>query len=1366
MIRWAEWTTGWSGLWRLAETRPVLSALTVFLVLCARLGGTATSQWGGIEVRCTVDLGTALDLATGAQPRLSHDGRLLYVPSFAHGVVRVFDLSVPSRPRLIQSVATGAGPVQTDLSEDGKTLGVVNETANSVSIFDVAPATGLLTLRGTFAPARIDFARNNVEINAFGNWSVIAAAGTGRLLAFDSSQAGTYATPLANVPTSPAPTQVMMTRFDQRVLVMGGGTSNTVDVFDRVIQTNGLVQRGSIISPTPLSSSNGFTSESFGDWVIVASEANDIVHVFSAAGQGTNRTPQISLSTPDAPLVPHISELDDRVGLVCAGAVAFFDFDLVFPPQGGPAVPVMTPRGVLSPPPPGGFAPGNSLVFDDGALNAYVASVSADEVLAADATIAGDHPGPIAAGEAQSQPRFLCRSGDGRRLAVANDAANTVTVYDVERLEVDLYSRGSFTAGGVLSTAANVPAISGDGDRGVTPNSGASVFSFDSSQIGAITTALDTESSLQGPEAASLSASGPFLAVTVPGLNTVEFFGVDLPTGALTPAFAFTAFGGISSAVPVAWHPSLQRAYVPSLADGGLRVVNPLTQASIDTETNAGAVGLRATVSPAGNRVGLLAGGNTPSVTFYAVQPAGTVTPAGRYRPASASWAADNNVAFSADGNRAVVASLGDGSVRLLSGARTGTYTDEVDVVTPGVEMTLAAVTPDGQRAAVLDTETTGLRLFDLTATSITERAFVDTHYESVTRSNNLALTPDGAAALVSTVGIVESQGTGSVLAIDTRLVGETSARLDSVRFTGSLGRLALSADGRRLVVIRSLGPTAPGTVEVLGVGQGAPPQIVRATLFERFGAVNGTGVAGDRVALTFDQPVEVLSTQTTAPAQDFFTTDGALLGSPVNLQRSLFAPNVVLLTLGPGTANVRALGTDPATSTSLDIGEDPPFPRIASLINGMPARDTGVPFLDDTGIDLRLALPSRTTLIAAIPGGTADLPQNESEEFPDYTFTRHRLVVPPGSLLVDTSFTLGPPPDAILETGLPSALHIASNATDPQRVFRSGARLEMQYDPAEVDLAAGQLEHLMAIFQMPLAGDPVLVPGLQTVDTGEETVSVDIDGLDPANLVPGDEGPARRGAIEDEVGTFATIPINPVEERQWNVGPGSAGDAATLSVALQGGTGATLSGGNAGAYTLHTVTLPGYVLTSAADPNRIQVKIRTATLFERVSFGSGQNFPGQSGAIFAIQTANAAGTPIAFTSPAEVTVQFISRADPSQTDVVSLAETAGQPIQMRPARDTVDGADVSFALLGGDPGIDLSAGTVTLANVANLTGTDGLGVYGAVVDPNAPISLPTETIVQHLLGQTTLSTIERLLADRNADGRIDVADVVRGLSP
>lgn len=258
-----------------------------------------------------------------------------------------------------------------------------------------------------------------------------------------------------------------------------------------------------------------------------------------------------------------------------------------------------------------------------------------------------------------------------------------------------------------------------------------------------------------------------------------------------------------------------------------------------------------------------------------------------------------------------------------------------------------------------------------------------------------------------------------------------------------------------------------------------------------------------------------------------------------------------------------------------------------------------------------------------------------------------------------------------------------------------------------------------------------------------------------------GSSSPAMTYEVWLGYGVNANIPVNPVDERSITMSPASRGRGAGDLQAP-----ARIIPGEESAYPLNSVEFPGYVLTDESDPNRIEVTIRSATIYERALVTDGQAFPNQSAALFVIVTHDAAGQPIAFSDPVNITVQYVERPFAMMTDVVTLTSELGTAMRMRLVHDTVVGSLVDFHLLGVEgQSVNLAEGTVALSGAVGLTGSDGLGTWGAAVDPTATSTLGFDDLMNHLLGTAPIPEKYQGLVDYNGDASLDASDVVTNVN-
>jgi hypothetical protein len=378
-----------------------------------------------------------------------------------------------------------------------------------------------------------------------------------------------------------------------------------------------------------------------------------------------------------------------------------------------------------------------------------------------------------------------------------------------------------------------------------------------------------------------------------------------------------------------------------------------------------------------------------------------------------------------------------------------------------------------------------------------------------------------------------------------------------------------------------------------------------------------------------------------------------------------------------------------PGSPSGIDFATSLPVGAIKSL-DGISAVDGGVPGVDDSGVDIEFSLMGRSRGIGPSGGSVAVI------NSPDAAYRQHRLSVPAGALATTTTFTLKPPTQNL---GVIGAVQIQSS--NPAVTFASPATIRVEYRPGDVDRERGRFERDMRVHQ--LVEKPrgvfkyVPVPGAQTLDMGNRQVSVTVRNLNPG----GSLGTDRR---------FAGLPIETLDERTITIKPSGGGidRSTTGSVVLMPGEG--------GSYTLHKIVFPNYETADTTDPQRLIVKIGRAWSRDCESRSGGTSFPAQSGAVFTVTATDASSQPVQFTSPVDLTVQFKSRSDPTQTDMVRFDGRAALAANMRVVRDKYAGEPVDFAFTTAPlQVVNVSQGTVTVDNFVGLTGPDGRGTFGAV---------------------------------------------------
>jgi len=471
----------------------------------------------------------------------------------------------------------------------------------------------------------------------------------------------------------------------------------------------------------------------------------------------------------------------------------------------------------------------------------------------------------------------------------------------------------------------------------------------------------------------------------------------------------------------------------------------------------------------------------------------------------------------------------------------------------------------------------------------------------------------------------------------------------------------------------------------------GDAPRIEAATLSD----VDGDGLieAGDQLVLTLDRSV-VVATSALRASHFYLAVQGdSLGGTGFRVGVNPYNSRQIILTAGQGV-RLKATGnfsTGTLTSGSpsgIDFATSIPFGAIQSL-DGISAIDGGVPGVDDFGVDVQFSMVGQS---GAIPpsGGAVSVVVS-----PDAAYRRHQLTVPAGALATTTTFTLRPP---VENRGVTNAFQIESS--NPAVQFAVPATVKIEYHEGDIDWERGQLESEMCVHQLvesPVgAFQYVPVAGRQTLDTTLQRAYVEVTSLNPQQSL-------------GTVGIFAGLPIETVDERTIVIKPGGGGIVRDAPP--------TLKAGPLGAYTSHKIEFPNHTTAATTDPQRLVVKMRTATLAERYSQPGGCSFPAASGAIFTVTVTNGSGQPVALASPVHVTVQFKNRPDLRQGDVLHFdGRPALAASSMRLVRDRWEGDLVDFVFVNAPlQTVNTAQGTVTVQNLTGLTGADGCGTFGAV---------------------------------------------------
>jgi len=487
------------------------------------------------------------------------------------------------------------------------------------------------------------------------------------------------------------------------------------------------------------------------------------------------------------------------------------------------------------------------------------------------------------------------------------------------------------------------------------------------------------------------------------------------------------------------------------------------------------------------------------------------------------------------------------------------------------------------------------------------------------------------------------------------------------------------------------------------------PPQITKV-IFSDCVTANQSTDPGELIILQFDQIMEIsgAGSPVTILPQDFYLTGGASLGTDSTMIRSTNDPTQIIITLGTNFSGITITGN----ATGIDIGANIRSGLIYNPVSLIEAQDGGVPDVNDTAIDMKFAFTPNTTNINASTGGTVGLNPGA-----DNTYSKHQLYIPPGALSENKNFSIVTPFYPSNNLVIPTGARFITSNPKPQSEtinFSKSVTLTLEYNPDIYDIQNGFMEKYIKIFELkeitPGSYEWVLVPNTQTINFTDKTVSVEINALAESQEASGDTG-----------GTYGTLPIATVDENSISIKP-SGGSPRPPRLTLMPQSNPTLLPKSTGMYILHTIEFPGYVECASNDPQVTRVRIRQATLTERVGTESGYiYFPGQSGAVFTIVTTNSTDSITAFSSPVNMTVQYILDPDPNKTDVVNFYGMLGNESQMRICKSSVTNPP-NYWYVTGSQTVDTVNHTVSINNLSNLTSDNGICMYGVVCMP--PTSL------------------------------------------
>ncbi|MBN1868382.1 right-handed parallel beta-helix repeat-containing protein [Candidatus Sumerlaeota bacterium] len=550
--------------------------------------------------------------------------------------------------------------------------------------------------------------------------------------------------------------------------------------------------------------------------------------------------------------------------------------------------------------------------------------------------------------------------------------------------------------------------------------------------------------------------------------------------------------------------------------------------------------------------------------------------------------------------------------------------------------------------------------------------------------------------------------------------IREGSACIDRGTVNPPGGLSATDMDGRQRRVFKS--------VDIGADEYDPPPRIVEAVYNDKDD--DGALEEGESLTLVMNRAV-VVSTPTLNVSSFYLPVSGDSLGgmgfgvslNPNNSRHiNLTLGQDVQLTIA-GEFSTETLG--PGSSSGIDLATGLAPGSILSL-TGLDAIDGGVPGVDDWGEDLFFSCVASSATLGA-GGGSVQVVVT-----PDAAYTAHRMTVPTGALGGDVIFTLRPPEE---NAGVIGAVQIESSLTT-ETSFSQPVTLTLEYRDSDVDREMGEVEASMKVQQIveisPGVFDWRPLDGEHEVDLGQRTVSIEIYELDPY-------GPSPAPAPSPEWNPFhpapwnggppivmAVLPGSTIEPSTLNIkSSGSGGSPVSLKIRLspRNGTSPALAPGDDGDYVLHRIEFPGYVETATTDTERIAVTVSPVSLAQRYSEG-GCSFPSQSSAIFTVTTRDAFDSPVAFTDPVNVQVQYMDGTVNAYNDLWDFAGAEATKARMRVVHDKIDGTGVNFGFCGASHTFDTGAGTVEAWSVTNLTGASGVGVWGAVAIPYNPDEL------------------------------------------
>ncbi|MBN1475947.1 hypothetical protein JXA47_04265, partial [Candidatus Sumerlaeota bacterium] len=1241
-------------------------------VLCLLAVTAVPAQVGRLDLHASVDPQPDFLIDPASPAVMSPDGRFVFLVS--PGVVATFDSAVvsarlrPGGAQIVSRIGQGTTRIeQLALSRDGGRLAAVGSSGTAI-FFDVDPLTGALQELGSFSQAANVSADHQPIFNAEGtalHWGDSNAPGRLRVLDADPA-GGIDTTPLQEITLgSDLEAFRMALSEDGGTLVVAAANrvasaADSLIVYD-VAPSTGLLSEWVRYEPgrdlgwgpstNPVVSADGLVGH------VIDVVAEQVIQLDLSTSLTVLEISQSA--TPPLPMTLAQSGKGNALLCVAPSAVGIFGFDTT-----GDLVSrgVFAPAGVT-------FAAENNAVLNDSGTLGFIASNASDRIFTfhtADGNAASPRQSSMAT---LSGPTAIASGFNFRRLLVNAADADQALAYTVEPLEPHLILTTELTGVGTSYDLSHRIVVDPLGQY-AHATSLDPFLTTDVLASGPQSTPVLSREPYGGGEVV-MSADGQVLAAGA--MSSVSIYTDPLagaPSGIFDPGMGF--FGGARMAISA----DGSRLYVPNSSIYQIHVVDTARTGTfsdtVQTVSVGGSVG-SVVLSADGSRLAHLPPGSTDLVMYDVSTTDGTLSNERLLTPVSNLHNIEDAVYLEASPR--VIVGDGGGYLHLFDLA-SGSELDNIQIGT-GYVGTMTPV-PHSDLVLVLSP-------FDQTATvveALADNTLVELgrlQYLTLDQSSRAVVTPDGMLGVIPNAS--PSAGAGVHL-MEIWRPGPTTSALDFDE-TGTTGQVAIGGGGTHAASIDTLNDR----VVIHRIARGAPPRLTRAVLLEDEASTDGIGQEGEILLLSFSRAV--LPRVGAVDPYDFHLPGGGDLGSTAQLMPGPSDSNQATIVLG-SEPNIDA--TD--TTHGIDIGAAASKDLFPALFDLVPAIDLGQENIDDAGIDIEQQLGTQTTPITAPSGGAVTLPAG-----PAYAFTGHRFDVPANALRADANFTLGPPPLSYFGAGLSNAVALSTDAADPLGLFQSAAFLTLEYDPLAFSTDAGQLEHLMRIVQIiPDGGGFILwpVPGQPLIDTEANTITLPLAAVNLYALSHGSTSGISRHSEDPQAGVYATLPVNPVEERTIYVTAGSA--AAAMAASDES---ACITPNSGSAYTQHRIEFPGYELTTESDPNRIAVTVSTSTIFERVSMSGGTSFPTQSGAVFTVTTEDASGNPVSFTDPVNITVEFIDRASDSQTDCVDFTSTCGDPCQMCVVCNTDTGGGVDFENIGGSA----TGSLVTLDGFTPLTG-------------------------------------------------------------